>query len=146
MRKWKQLQRHITNRECSVQKAVYLVMPELFLHETFPGAIFLNSNLPENSIEFLKRNLRLVNYQMIALTFFSIICLIAIWIGQMKIIRMKIVPLMYSREKLKIWKVEAVFAFKCSTFSIGFKSFVLFLFLFLYIAVFWKIWFTCKFT
>ena len=37
-----------TNRECSVQEAVYLVMPELWLRKSFPGVVFANSNLPEN--------------------------------------------------------------------------------------------------
>ena len=35
-------------RECSVQEAVYILMPELWLRKTFPGVIFANSNLPEN--------------------------------------------------------------------------------------------------
>ena len=34
-------------RECSVQEAVYLLMPELWLRKTFPKVIFLNSNVPE---------------------------------------------------------------------------------------------------
>ena len=34
-------------RECSVQEAVYLVMPQLWLTKTFPKVIFLNSNIPE---------------------------------------------------------------------------------------------------
>ena len=38
---------YTTKRECSVQEAVYLIMPELWLRETFPKAMFLNSNLPE---------------------------------------------------------------------------------------------------
>ena len=39
---------YATKRECSVQEAVYHVMPELWLRKTFPGVIFANSNLPEN--------------------------------------------------------------------------------------------------
>ena len=31
--------------ECSVQEAVYLLVPELWLRKTFPKAIFLNSNV-----------------------------------------------------------------------------------------------------
>ena len=34
-------------RECSVQEAVYLLMPELWLRKTFSKVIFLNSNVPE---------------------------------------------------------------------------------------------------
>ena len=37
-----------SKRECSVQEAVYHVMPELWLRKTFPGVIFANSNLPEH--------------------------------------------------------------------------------------------------
>ena len=39
---------YATKRECSVQEAVYHIMPELWLRKTFPGVIFANSNLPEN--------------------------------------------------------------------------------------------------
>ena len=34
-------------RECSVQEAVDLLMPEFWLRKTFPKVIFLNSNVPE---------------------------------------------------------------------------------------------------
>ena len=37
-----------TKRQCSVQEAVYHVMPELWLRKTFPGMIFANSNLIEH--------------------------------------------------------------------------------------------------
>ncbi|XP_057316777.1 uncharacterized protein LOC130657796 [Hydractinia symbiolongicarpus] len=36
-----------TKRECSVQEAVYLIMPELWLRKTFPKVVFANTNLPE---------------------------------------------------------------------------------------------------
>ena len=36
-----------TKRECAVQEAVYRVMPEIWLRETFTGVIFANRNLPE---------------------------------------------------------------------------------------------------
>ena len=39
---------YATKRQCSVQEAVYILMPELWLRKTFPGVIFANSNLPEN--------------------------------------------------------------------------------------------------
>ena len=39
---------YATKRECSVQEAVYILMPELWLRKTFPGVIFANSNFPEN--------------------------------------------------------------------------------------------------
>lgn len=34
-----------SNRECSVQEAVYLVMPELWLRKCFPAVYFVNTNL-----------------------------------------------------------------------------------------------------
>ena len=44
-------------RECSVQEAVYLVMPELWLRKIFPKVIFLNRNLPDKRYKiFKKRN------------------------------------------------------------------------------------------
>ena len=39
---------YATKRECSVQEAAYILMPELWLRKTVPGVIFANSNLPEN--------------------------------------------------------------------------------------------------
>ena len=39
---------YITKRECSVQEAVYHVMPELWLSKSFPRVIFANSYLPGN--------------------------------------------------------------------------------------------------
>ena len=46
---------YATKRECSVQKAVYLVMPELWLRRVFPRLIFLNSNLPEKRYKIFKK-------------------------------------------------------------------------------------------
>ena len=43
-----------SNRECSVQEAVYHVMPELWLRKTFPRVIFANSNLPETRFRICK--------------------------------------------------------------------------------------------
>ena len=39
---------YTTKRECSVQEAVYHVMPELWLRKCSPGVLFANSNLPEH--------------------------------------------------------------------------------------------------
>ena len=47
---------YATKRECSVQEAVYLVMPELWLRKIFPKVIFLNRNLPDKQQIFKKRN------------------------------------------------------------------------------------------
>ena len=38
---------YITKRECSVQEAVYHVMPGLWLRKSYPRVIFVNTNLPE---------------------------------------------------------------------------------------------------
>ena len=38
---------YATKEECSVQEAVYLVMPELWLQKTFQEVLFLNNNIPE---------------------------------------------------------------------------------------------------
>ena len=43
---------YATKGECSVQEAVYLVMPELWLRKTFPKVLFLNSNIPEKRLEY----------------------------------------------------------------------------------------------
>ena len=45
---------YITKRECSVQEAVYHVMPELWLRKTFPRVLFANSNLPENRFKICR--------------------------------------------------------------------------------------------
>ena len=39
---------YLTKRECSVQEAVYHIMPELWLIKSYPRVIFANSNLPGN--------------------------------------------------------------------------------------------------
>ena len=46
---------YITNRECSVEEAVYLIMRELWLRKIFPQVIFLNSNLPEKRFRIFKK-------------------------------------------------------------------------------------------
>ena len=46
---------YITKRECSVQEAVYLIIPELWLRKIFPRAIFLSSNLPEKRFRIFKK-------------------------------------------------------------------------------------------
>ena len=37
-----------SKRECSVQKAVYHIMPELWLRKVFTAILSANTNLPEN--------------------------------------------------------------------------------------------------
>ena len=46
---------YATKRECSVQEAVYLVMPELWLQKMFPRVIFLNNNLPEKRYKIFEK-------------------------------------------------------------------------------------------
>ena len=45
---------YASKRECSVQEAVYHIMPELWLRKTFPKIQFLNSNLPEDRYRIAK--------------------------------------------------------------------------------------------
>ena len=45
---------YATKRECSVQEAVYLLMPELWLRRVFPGVVFLNSNVPAKRYRIFK--------------------------------------------------------------------------------------------
>ena len=46
---------YLTKRECSVQEAVYHILPELWLQKIFPKVIFLNSNLPEKRYKIFKK-------------------------------------------------------------------------------------------
>ena len=40
-------QAYFMKRQCSVQEAVYHIMPELLLQKTFPAVVFANTNIPE---------------------------------------------------------------------------------------------------
>ena len=44
-----------TKRECFVQKAVYYILPELWLRKIFPKVIILNSNMPEKRYRIYKK-------------------------------------------------------------------------------------------
>ena len=44
-----------TKRECSVQEAVYHILPELWLQKIFAKVIFLNSNMPEKQYTIFKK-------------------------------------------------------------------------------------------
>ena len=44
---------NLSNRECSVQEAVYHVLPELKLRRIFPAVYFVNTNLPEERVQVL---------------------------------------------------------------------------------------------
>ena len=41
---------YTAKRECLIQEAVYLIMPNLWHRKMFPKVLFLNSNLPECQI------------------------------------------------------------------------------------------------
>ena len=43
-----------TSREMSIQEAVAIILPEIWLRKTSPGVIFANSNLPENRYRVCK--------------------------------------------------------------------------------------------
>ena len=61
---------YLNSRECSVQEAVYHILPELKLRRIFPTVYFVNRHLPEERVQVLlseKKNS--VNYQMIAQIF-----------------------------------------------------------------------------
>ena len=42
---------YASNRECSVQGAVYHCLPELWLRKVFPGVISANTNLPDKRLK-----------------------------------------------------------------------------------------------
>ena len=73
---------YTTKRECSVQEAVYLVMPVLWLRKTFSKVLFLNSNIPEKRYRILRNKKKLMNNQKIVLILSNVIYWIDILIGQ----------------------------------------------------------------
>ena len=44
---------YLSNRECSVQEAVYHILPELKLRRIFPAVYFTNINPPEERVQVL---------------------------------------------------------------------------------------------
>ena len=44
----------LSNRQCSLQEAVYQLMPELWLRKTFPSVMFANTNLPNKRFRVCK--------------------------------------------------------------------------------------------
>ena len=44
---------YLGSRECSIQKVVYHVLPELKLRTFFPAVCFVNINLPEERVKVL---------------------------------------------------------------------------------------------
>ena len=51
-----------SKRECSLQEAVYHIMPELWLRKVFPTVVNVNSNIPEKRINMMlsKRELSIL--------------------------------------------------------------------------------------
>ena len=45
---------YVNKCECSIQEAVYHVLPELHLLKVFPGTCFTNSNIPGEHVKILK--------------------------------------------------------------------------------------------
>ena len=48
------LKAYTSNRECSVQDAVFHILPELYLRRVFPGVQSVNTNLPEERSKILQ--------------------------------------------------------------------------------------------
>ena len=48
------LKAYTSNRECSVQDAVFHIFPELYLRRVFPGVQSVNTNLPEERSKILQ--------------------------------------------------------------------------------------------
>ena len=44
---------YLSNRECSVQEAVYHILPELKLRRIFPVVCFVNTCIPEEKVQVL---------------------------------------------------------------------------------------------
>ena len=44
---------YLSSRGCSVQEAVYHILPELKLSRIFPAVYFVNTNLPEERVQVL---------------------------------------------------------------------------------------------
>ena len=44
---------YLSNRECSVQEAVYHILPEMKLRRIFPAVDFVNTNPPEKRVQVL---------------------------------------------------------------------------------------------
>ena len=44
----------LSHRQCSMQEAVYQLMPELWLRKTFPAVSFANTNLPDKRFRMCK--------------------------------------------------------------------------------------------
>ena len=46
----------LSSREVSAQECVFRCLPELWLRKTFPGVIFINTDIPENRVRMVKNS------------------------------------------------------------------------------------------
>ena len=74
----------LSNRQCSVQEAVYHILPVLKLRRIFPAVYFVNTNPLEERVQVLLSEKNEVNFQTIAKTFLRNLILIAIWKDQVQ--------------------------------------------------------------
>ena len=70
---------YLSNHKCSVQEAVYHILPELKRRRIFPAVCFVNTNLPEERVQVL-----FPNYQGISQIFWTDQLLIVIWKDQVQ--------------------------------------------------------------
>ena len=69
---------YITKRECSVQEAIYHVIPELWLRKSYALVIFINTNLPEKPCRICRKEEEINELPVIAQMFLSVKWLIDI--------------------------------------------------------------------
>ena len=53
----------INTRERSIQECIYHILPGQWLKKTFPGVIFVNSNVPEKRFRVALLKMKFLNYQ-----------------------------------------------------------------------------------
>ena len=73
---------YLSNRECSVQEAVYHILSELKLRRIFPAVYFVNTNPPEERVKVLLTEKVLSQLPDDSQTFSKNQILIAIWKNQ----------------------------------------------------------------
>ena len=85
---------YATKMECSVQEAMYLFMPQLWLRKIFPKEVFLNSHLPDKRYKIFKKKNEIDVLPDDSTDLFQIICLIVILIDQVKILKSVLIKLL----------------------------------------------------
>ena len=74
---------YLINQKCSVQEAVYNILPELKLRRIFQAVYFVNTNLPEQRVQVLLSE-NLANYQTTAYICPRNQILVAVWKDQIQ--------------------------------------------------------------